>query len=68
EGFQTAEFALEHGLIDAIVERSEMRSMLAHLLAIHLATARSNRGAHEPGDCAILVDFQTVRDNLEHGT
>ena len=68
EGFQTAEFALEHGLIDAIVERSEMRSALAHLLAIHLATARSNRGAHEPGDRAILVDFQTVRDNLEHGT
>ena len=68
EGFQTAEFALEHGLIAAIVERSEMRSTLAHLLAIHLATARSNRGAHEPGDRAILVDFQTVRDNLEHGT
>ncbi|MEI3230679.1 MAG: acetyl-CoA carboxylase carboxyltransferase subunit alpha [Gordonibacter pamelaeae] len=45
-----------------------MRSTLAHLLAIHLATARSNRGAHEPGDRAILVDFQTVRDNLEHGT
>ncbi len=58
EGFQTAEFALEHGLIDAIVERAEMRSTLAHLLAIHLATARSNRGAHEPGDCAILVDFR----------
>ena len=41
EGFQTAEFALEHGLIDAIVERSEMRATLAHLLAIHLATART---------------------------
>ena len=30
EGFQTAEFALDHGLIDAIVERGELRSVLAH--------------------------------------
>lgn len=66
EGFQTAEFALEHGLIDAIVERGELRATLAHLLAIHLDTAGA--GAHEPGDRAILVDFEKVRDNLEHGT
>ncbi len=31
-GFQTAEFMLEHGLIDAIVSRSKMRSKLAQLL------------------------------------
>lgn len=35
EGFQTAEFALEHGLIDAIVERSQLRSVLA-LSLIHI--------------------------------
>lgn len=33
--FQTSEFALEHGLIDAIVERSEMRDALARLLRFH---------------------------------
>lgn len=32
--FQTAEFALEHGLIDAIVERPRMRETLANLLAL----------------------------------
>ncbi len=35
EGFQTAEFALEHGLIDAIVERPRMREALGRLLALH---------------------------------
>lgn len=36
--FQTAEFALEHGLIDAIVERCDLRDYLADVLAIHCAT------------------------------
>ena len=35
EGFQTAEFALEHGLIDAIVAREDMRATLANVLSIH---------------------------------
>lgn len=35
EGFQTAEFALEHGLIDAIVERVNMRRVLKTLLRLH---------------------------------
>lgn len=34
EGFQTAEFALEHGLIDAIVDRSRLRCDIASLLAL----------------------------------
>lgn len=33
EGFQTAEFLEEHGLIDLIVHRKEMRRQLAQLLA-----------------------------------
>ncbi len=32
-GFQTAEFMLEHGLIDAIVSRGKLRDKLAQLLA-----------------------------------
>lgn len=35
EGFQTAEFALEHGLIDAIVERDELRDVLKAGIAFH---------------------------------
>ncbi len=35
EGFQTSEYLLEHGFIDKIVHRSELRSTLAQLLALH---------------------------------
>jgi len=41
EGFQTAEFLLEHGMIDLIVPRHEMRSMLSRLLA-HLSGSRKS--------------------------
>ena len=34
EGFQRSEFLLEHGTVDQIVDRREMRERLAHLLAI----------------------------------
>lgn len=39
DDFQSAEFALEHGLIDAIVERSDMRSALGKLLSLHTGVA-----------------------------
>ena len=35
EGFQRAEFLLEHGFIDQIVERKQMRKTLALLLQLH---------------------------------
>ena len=35
EGFQTAEFLLEHGFIDAIVKRKELKHTLATLLRLH---------------------------------
>ena len=43
EGFQTAEFALEHGLIDAIVDRRDMRAYLAQVIALHMATVSPSR-------------------------
>lgn len=36
--FQTAEFALEHGLIDAIVERNMLREHLSQIVELHCAT------------------------------
>lgn len=47
EGFQTAEFLLEHGLIDAIRPRATLRTMLARLLAAGNRTAPS--AAADPG-------------------
>ena len=55
-GFQTAEFALEHGLIDAIVERSQLRRVLAQLLAIHA-----------PADPSRIVTYHSVMGALEVG-
>lgn len=34
DGFQTAEFSLEHGLIDAVVDRASLRCTVAALLAL----------------------------------
>ena len=57
EGFQTAEFALAHGLIDAIVERSQMRSVLAQLLALHAPA----------DDMGRIVTYHSVMDALRVG-
>ena len=35
EGFQSAEFLLEHGFIDAIVERADQRGVLKKILRAH---------------------------------
>jgi len=35
EGFQTAEFLLEHGFIDKIVKREEMKNTLAQIIELH---------------------------------
>lgn len=35
EGFQRAEFLLEHGFLDAIVERPQMKAVLFKILALH---------------------------------
>jgi len=54
EGFQRAEFLLEHGLIDCVVDRREFRHWLAtictHLLAANYNPEKSDcRGAEERG-------------------
>lgn len=36
EGFQTSEFLLEHGFIDAIVNREEQKEKLSNILMLHL--------------------------------
>lgn len=41
EGFQSSEFLLEKGFLDAIVPRDEMRSRLAHILKLHCNKKKS---------------------------
>lgn len=47
EGFQRAEFLLEHGFVDKIVERHELKDTLGRILAIHGEKAKQNDGAVE---------------------
>ncbi|MDR2716320.1 MAG: acetyl-CoA carboxylase carboxyl transferase subunit alpha [Coriobacteriaceae bacterium] len=61
EGFQTAEFALGHGLIDAIVERAHIRERIAHILAIHQRTTQ------DISQGGTLMSYATVCENLEKG-
>jgi acetyl-CoA carboxylase carboxyl transferase subunit beta len=44
EGFQRSEFLLEHGFIDKIVERHELKSTLGSLLKLHSPSARIKGG------------------------
>ncbi len=44
EGFQRAEFLMEHGMIDAIVPRAEQREYLCRILRLH---DRKKRGTEE---------------------
>jgi acetyl-CoA carboxylase carboxyl transferase subunit beta len=49
EGFQRAEFLLEHGMLDQIVDRRQMRTELARLLRHHLGLpAPAGNGAAPP--------------------
>lgn len=43
EGFQRAEFLLEHGFLDMIVERQNLKSTLGSLLRLHSPSAILNR-------------------------
>jgi acetyl-CoA carboxylase carboxyl transferase subunit beta len=36
EGFQTAEFLLEHGFLDAVVSRKELKSYISRALSFFL--------------------------------
>lgn len=48
EGFQTAEFLLEHGFLDFIVDRSELKSKLATLLMLLENRAKPRQATASP--------------------
>jgi len=48
EGFQRSEFLLEHGMIDRIVQRGEMRDTLAQVIGL-LAEPREQKGSERNG-------------------
>ena len=74
EGFQRSEFLLEHGFIDRIVERSEMRKVLSDLISMHTcgkpasAPAESELAESHPGkekkDAWEVVEASRKADRL----
>ncbi|MDP4152031.1 MAG: acetyl-CoA carboxylase, carboxyltransferase subunit beta [Bacillota bacterium] len=44
DGFQRAEFLLEHGFVDAVVSRDKLKDAISQLLAIHAFPFENNRG------------------------
>lgn len=53
EGFQRAEFQLEHGFVDAIVERKNLKATLATILKMHSAASNGK-------DFASSIDMKLV--------
>jgi len=60
EGFQTAEFLLEHGMIDLIISRDQLRAMIGTLLS-HYAPASADVGAR-PVTAGVSAESADVRD------
>lgn len=48
EGFQRAEFQLEHGFVDAIVERADLKKTLFEILKLHRLSAMEGYANFEP--------------------
>ena len=52
ERFQTSEFLLEHGMLDAIIDRREMKKeisrLLRHMLGMPASSATKANGAERP--------------------
>lgn len=70
KGFQTAEFALQHGLIDAVVARNELRRTLAHLLAMHKPVFSEEAVVDRFGadvNACVLVNHDSVERVLATG-
>ncbi|MGP4000592.1 acetyl-CoA carboxylase, carboxyltransferase subunit beta [Streptomyces sp. 8N706] len=70
EGFQTAEFLLEHGMVDNVVPRSALRATLGRLLALgspsrrpprDVAPASSGRILRRPEEVAQRDSWEAVR-------
>ncbi len=60
KGFQRAEFLLEHGFIDGIVERDKLRGTLSTILALHENAC--NGGHRQTADAGIAgADSATVQ-------
>jgi acetyl-CoA carboxylase carboxyl transferase subunit beta len=62
-GFQTAEFLLEHGMLDHVVARKDQPELLSRLLKIYARANSSQSGAFNLGNFqSSIVNRQLVRE------
>ena len=61
EGFQRAEFLLEHGFVDRIVTRDEMKEVLGQILKMHTVT-------DEKEECTITFENENKSSELRDKT
>lgn len=62
KGFQKSEFLLEHGFVDRIVERDELKQVLGDILRLHVWQDARQSGEGEQSDLAALqsaIEAQT---------
>ena len=55
EGFQSSEFFLEHGMIDMVVHRSELRSVLSKVLRFF-----SSNGTYQPEETESAIEEENL--------
>ncbi|NWG19477.1 MAG: acetyl-CoA carboxylase carboxyltransferase subunit beta [Chloroflexi bacterium] len=51
--FQTSEFMLQHGMIDMVIPRGDLHSMLAKLMRLYAARGRTAHSASVPAETAL---------------
>lgn len=56
EGFQRAEFLVEHGFVDRIVKREETKDVLAKLIKIHCSEKKTDLGQSESFDYHKIIE------------
>lgn len=63
EGFQRAEFQLEHGFVDAVVERKKLKQALAQILKYH-HSSQSFHAFTKAGSIEVTMD-ERCREHME---
>jgi acetyl-CoA carboxylase carboxyl transferase subunit beta len=63
EGFQTSEYLLKHGFVDAIVPRPHLKKTLAQLISLHqpFFPLLSPLNSHHPYSQPELIPLNTIR-------
>ena len=65
KGFQRSEFLLEHGFIDKIVERKDMKDTLDQILTMHRLTAENALKCSKATGCSKMIDSSKVTEHSQ---